>query len=136
MFGFLKKKEDEYIGEEWMSTFDRIYIPDFYGEMNPLAQLGAIEIVEERCDACGLCIKICPSDTLVLKNRTRPLKKGKRKTKKVMAMSEEPQCVACGDCAAICPNDACRVSKPMRMSKSIFKTINKGPLSLPRLFNK
>ncbi len=135
MFGLFGKKEDEYFGEEWLSNSDRLYIPDYYGEMNPLAQLGAIEVVEERCDACGLCVKICPGDTLVLKTRSKPIKKGKKKITRVMSMAEDPQCVACGDCAAICPNSACRVSKPMRMSTSIFKTVNKGPLALPRLFN-
>lgn len=134
MLKILRRNKDNYMGEEWLSPLDRIQIPDYY-KPNPEAQGGEIEIIEERCDACGLCVRICPSDTLVLKRRSVPLKKGKRKITKVMSMSEEPECVACGDCAAICPNDACYVSKQMKMNYSIFKTINRGPLSLPRLFN-
>ena len=133
-----KKEEYEYIGNQWMSLFDRIYVPDYYKpyeEAKKDAAVGEITIIEERCDACGLCVRICPAETLVFKDRAKPLEKGKRKIKKVMSMMEEPLCIACGDCAAICPNDAIYVSQQMHMPKSIFKTINRGPLSLPRLFN-
>ena len=135
VFNIFGKKEDDYIGEEWMSLYDRFYIPDYYGPEVDTSAGGAIEIMAERCDACGLCVRVCPSATLVLKPRLTPMHKGKRRITKVMAMSEEPQCVAVGDCAAICPNDACYVSRQMKMDKSIFKTINKGPLAMPRLFN-
>ena len=134
MLKIRRGKKDDYIGEEWMSLLDRIRIPDFY-QPNSSAQGGEIGIIEEKCDGCGLCVKICPADTLVLKHRSLPPEKGKRKITKVMAMAEVPECVACGDCAAICPNDACFVSKQVKMTYSIFKTINRGPLSLPRLFN-
>lgn len=130
----LRGKKDNYIGEEWMSRLDRVLIPDYY-KPNPEAQNADVEVIEERCDGCGLCVRICPADTLVLKPRSVPLKKGKKRITKVMAMSEEQDCVACGDCVAICPNEACYVSKQVKMSGGIFKTINKGPLSLPRLFN-
>ena len=134
MFKLFGNKKDDYRGEEWMSLFDRLYLPDYY-QPNAHAQGGEIEVIEKLCDACGLCVRICPADTLVIKDRSKPLKKGKKTITRVMSMTEEPQCVACGDCAAICPNDACYVSKKVQMDTSIFKTINRGPLSLPRLFN-
>ncbi len=134
MFSIFKKDEDEYIGAQWLSLFDRLYIPDYYAP-NPDAQLGRIKIVEERCDGCGLCVRICPTKTLIMTPRSKPLKKGKRTISKVMSMQEEPMCISCGDCVAVCPNDACFVAQRMKMPRSKFKTINKGPLSLPRLFN-
>ena len=130
----LRRNKDDYKGEEWLSLTDRFHIPDYY-KTDVDAQGGEIEIIEERCDACGLCVRICPADTLELKGRRKPMTKGKRRITKVMTMSEEQECVACGDCAAICPNDACYVSKQVKMTYSLFKTLNKGPLSLPRLFN-
>ena len=120
-----RRRKDDYKGEEWMSLADRFFIPDYY-KPNPDAQGGEIEIIEERCDACGLCVRICPADTLVLKSREVPITKGKRRITKVMAMSEEPECIACGDCAAICPNEACTVTKPVKMPHSLFKTINRS----------
>lgn len=130
----LTQPDEPYLGEQWMSLLDRIYIPHYY-EPNPYVQTGEVEIIDERCDACGLCVRICPSSTLVLAPRPHPLRKGKKTVTKVMRMSGEPECVACGDCVAICPNEACHVSKPVSMTRSIFKTLNRGPLSLPRLFN-
>ncbi len=130
----LRRRRGDRKGEEWMSLVDRVFIPDYY-RPSAVARNGDVEVIEERCDGCGLCVKICPADTLVLKPREKPLRKGRRKITKVMAMSDAQECVACGDCEAICPNEACYVSHPVRMSMGIFKTLNKGPLSLPRLFN-
>jgi len=129
------EKEDRYLGEEWMTLADRFDIPHYY-KPNADAQIGEVHILEDRCDACGLCIRICPCSTLLLKDRSKPVKKSGSTVTQVMAMTDEPECVACGACAAICPNDACFVSKQVKMARSLFKTINKGPLSLPRLFNK
>ncbi len=142
MLGFFKKKEDSeqkldaFMGEAWLSLADRLTSPDYYQEPPPSdAKVGAVEIDGKRCDACGLCVRICPSKTLILKERDKPLKKGKRTITKVMSMPEVPECLSCGDCAAICPNDAIQVSQRIIFGSSLFKTINKGPLSLPRLFN-
>ncbi len=135
MFGRRGKDRLEYQGGEWMRRIDRFLIPNHF-EPNEHAQGGLVEIVDERCDACGLCVRICPSKTLVLVPRPGgPVKQGKRTIGQVMRMTEVPECIACGDCAAICPNDACYVSQPYKMDVSLFKTLNRGPLSLPRLFN-
>ena len=130
----LRRRKEGYSGEEWMSLRDRFTIPDYY-RTDPEGGGGEVAILEERCDGCGLCVRICPADTLVLKPRSKPIRKGKRRITQVMAMADEPECVACGDCAGICPNEACHVSKPVKFEYSMFKTINKGPVSLPRLFN-
>ena len=108
MLKILRRNKDNYMGEEWLSPLDRIQIPDYY-KPNPEAQGGEIEIIEERCDACGLCVRICPSDTLVLKRRSVPLKKGKRKITKVMSMSEEPECGERGLMLSRCHEDTCTV---------------------------
>jgi len=137
MFKFFRGSELAYHGEEWLSRSDRFHVPDYYHDP-PVeqAQGGEVEILDERCDGCGLCVRICPAKTLELRPRPGgPVRRGKRALGKVMRMSEEPECIACGDCAAVCPNEACFVTKSVKMNVSLFKTINKGELSLPRLFN-
>jgi len=138
MFKLFRKSELAYHGEPWMTAADRFRIPDYYVERESVrnVQGGEVEIHDERCDGCGLCVRICPAKTLEL--RPRPggaVRRGKKTLRQVMRMTEEPECIACGDCAAICPNEACRVSKSVKIGESLFKTINKGELSLPRLFN-
>ncbi len=130
MFG---KKED-YIGPQWMSLRDRLYNPDM--DMEKFAVFGGdVETLDEYCNACGYCVRVCPAKTLELVPRKEPLKMGGKTITKVMKITEAPECVACGVCEAICPNDACYVSKPISIPESMFKTLNKGPLSLPRLFS-
>ena len=116
-----------------MTLIDRFHVPHYYRQETGV-QGGRVRVLEDRCDACGLCVRVCPASALVLVDRTRPLRKGKKTISRVMAMSGAYECVACGDCAAVCPNDACHVSRQMHADRSLFKTINKGPLSLPRLF--
>ena len=61
---------------------------------------GRIEIREERCKACGLCIEYCPkgilefSEKFNLKGYTPVrVKKGK-----------EDECTGCATCALVCPD--------------------------------
>lgn len=138
MFKFFRRSELEYQGEEWMTRLDRFRIPDYYVEREAVqnVQGGEVEIFDDRCDGCGLCVRICPAKTLELRPRPGgPVKRGRKTLRQVMRMAEEAECIACGDCAAICPNEACLVSKSVKIGVSLFKTINKGELSMPRLFN-
>jgi len=132
MFG---KKED-YLGPEWISLRDRFYITDYHNREVFARFSGDIEILDEYCNACGYCVRVCPMKILELVDRKEPIKIGKRTITKVMRPVEISICAACGVCEAACPRDACYVSKPISYPNSKFKTTsNKGPLSLPRLFN-
>ncbi len=55
-----------------------------------------IEIDQERCVGCGLCVAACPSETLVVKD-------GK-------AVVAGDRSLSCGHCEAACPVDAIRVA--------------------------
>jgi len=60
---------------------------------------GRITIDYERCNSCGLCIKICKDFSLKMENN-KPV------------VSDHPLfgCIACGHCMAICPTQAIEVS--------------------------
>ena len=60
---------------------------------------GRITFVYEKCNSCGLCVKICKDFSLKMENN-RP----------VVSDQALFGCVACGHCMAVCPNDAIHVS--------------------------
>lgn len=55
-------------------------------------------IDESKCTGCGRCVKVCPSDTLVLKD-------GK-------ARVVGPHSMGCGHCVAVCPEGAVSIGFP------------------------
>jgi ferredoxin len=57
-----------------------------------------INIIEDKCNGCGLCVLVCGNFTLKLENE------------KVIPV-ENPYfgCVGCGQCMAICPSDAIEI---------------------------
>ena len=64
-------------------------------------------IDNELCTGCGLCIEVCPSDTITIKDN-----------KAVVTGLES---LNCGHCAAICPTGAITVSG-IDSSSSEFQT--------------
>lgn len=57
-----------------------------------------IEINYEKCNNCGLCVKVCKDLTLQLIDKR-------------VIISNDPLfgCIGCGQCVAICPNDAIKI---------------------------
>ncbi|MEZ4526315.1 MAG: nitroreductase family protein [Desulfobacterales bacterium] len=57
-----------------------------------------IEINEEKCTGCGLCVSVCKDFSLKIEN-------------KKVRISDNPffGCIGCGHCMAICPSDAIKV---------------------------
>ncbi|OQX23473.1 MAG: nitroreductase [Desulfobacteraceae bacterium IS3] len=57
-----------------------------------------IEINEEKCTGCGLCVSVCKDFSLKIEN-------------KKIRISDNPffGCIGCGHCMAICPSDAIKV---------------------------
>lgn len=58
-----------------------------------------VDIIPERCKACGICIDVCPKKALA------PLKNGKA------YFAEPEQCIGCMLCEYHCPDFAITVSK-------------------------
>jgi len=67
---------------------------------------GIIKIFYDRCNSCGLCVKVCKDFSLVMENNK-------------LAISSHPVfgCVACGQCMAVCPTDAIERSEERRVGK-------------------
>ena len=82
-------------------------------------QMGDIAFDTERCSGCGLCVKACPADSIVLAN-------GKA------GVDGNMECMACGDCVAICKEDAISLTRSYCYS-GFYKTIDSGELAPPRL---
>ena len=80
---------------------------------------GIVAFDNEKCSSCGLCIKICPCDTLKMND-------------KKIKMKEIIECMACGDCVAFCPENAISLTRNYRYT-GFCKTIGFGDLVLPRL---
>jgi ferredoxin len=58
----------------------------------------AAEVTMERCDRCGTCIAVCPTNALMLLTETLVVNAGK--------------CTGCGICVAVCPFGALTIKRP------------------------
>ncbi len=73
-------------------------------------------IDEDLCTGCGLCVEVCPSDTITVKGK-----------KAAVTGSES---LNCGHCAAVCPTGAVRVAG-IDAELSTFKTFPSRDSWLP-----
>jgi len=66
-----------------------------------------VQIDENKCIGCGLCIPYCPVEAIVLKERKKPLKI-KGKDRKFVSVIDFDECAECGVClrSAGCPTNA------------------------------
>lgn len=73
-------------------------------------------IDEERCNGCGLCVTVCPSDTITMEGK-----------KAVVTGTES---LNCGHCMAVCPTGAVQVAS-LDPRLSTFKTFEADPAWMP-----
>ncbi|MCR4811359.1 MAG: RnfABCDGE type electron transport complex subunit B [Bacteroidales bacterium] len=77
-------------------------------------ETGAPKIDEEKCTACGACVKACPRGIIELRNKGR---KNRRvfvncvnKEKGAVARKTcDNACIGCGKCTKVCPKEAIKV---------------------------
>ncbi len=104
----------------YLKLWERFYITDLFSEG---AILGDIKVDFDKCIGCGLCIRACPGDSLVFNDDKKPIPNE----------GVELSCASCGACMAICPSEAIEITRKMEFI-GMFKTLRRGPLSKPRLF--
>ena len=101
----------------YMTLSERLNIPR-YDDPNKI-KWGTSLIDQDTCNGCSLCVKTCPADALMLKDKKAVFKDGSA-------------CSACAACAAICPENAASVIENFEFD-GMFKLIGFGELSRPRL---
>jgi 2-oxoglutarate ferredoxin oxidoreductase subunit delta len=65
---------------------------------------GKITINTERCKGCGLCVKVCPNDCIVISEKSN-------KNGFFPAESKNEKCTGCAVCAIICPETIIEVRR-------------------------
>ena len=73
---------------------------------------GMIQIAEDRCKGCGLCLDVCPPGMLRL-STTRFNAKGYRPVEQ----TDPPRCTGCTVCAIVCPDVVFTVYRETRRKK-------------------
>ncbi len=107
----------------FLSLRERLKIPVYDRETD--VKWAGVDVNDELCDGCGVCVKICPSSALRMV--------GKGKEKKARLLDEYCNCVACNDCAAICEKNAIRANAAVTCTL-FYKTLDHGDLTPPRAY--
>lgn len=76
---------------------------------------GTIEVAEEICKGCELCIVACPQESLGLSDRMNNL--GYRVVHLV-----QDNCTGCVNCALVCPEGAITVYRAKKPEKTAVRT--------------
>lgn len=66
---------------------------------------GVVNIDQERCKGCSLCIEFCPKKIIYLSSRLNA------KGYFVAALQDGNECTGCATCAVMCPEVAIEVMK-------------------------
>ena len=72
---------------------------------------GFVEILEEECKGCALCVDVCPQDLLYLSDHIN--QKGHRYVQQI----DPEQCTGCTLCYVQCPSSAIVVYKLVKPGK-------------------
>lgn len=74
--------------------------------MTETKALGRVEIRQDICKGCGLCVSVCPKNVLEL-----DLSKINAKGYSPSTAVRPEECIACANCAITCPDSVISVYK-------------------------
>jgi 2-oxoglutarate ferredoxin oxidoreductase subunit delta len=80
---------------------------------------GKITIDFERCKGCGLCVTVCPRNSIVISKRSN-------KNGYFPAQATNTDCTACANCAIICPEAAITVWRDSKIAAQTAKNAKAG----------
>ncbi|MFW5837428.1 MAG: 4Fe-4S dicluster domain-containing protein [Desulfovibrionaceae bacterium] len=75
--------------------------------------MSRIEVLEERCKGCLLCVEACPKAVIVQSGRFN--QHGYKVAE--AATDKKDECTGCAFCAMVCPDVAIRVYKTPKKAK-------------------
>ncbi len=85
-------------------------------------RMGRVEIDNDLCNGCKLCVQACPAQVLEMSGKTS-----------VRMIGDSAACIACGDCLPICLPDAITLVGFMEY-EGLYKFIGRDQPSPPRTF--
>lgn len=81
--------------------------------MKYLSDVASIELLEEQCVGCGMCVEVCPHRVLRLEN------------KKAIILDRD-RCMECGACATNCAYGAITVDKGVGCAAALINSMING----------
>lgn len=66
---------------------------------------GVIDVDNERCKGCGVCVSVCPTQAISLNNKVNSMGYN------YCYMSDPDACIGCTACGMICPDSVITVHK-------------------------
>ncbi len=81
--------------------------------MKYLSNVANLELSQERCTGCVMCIEVCPHDVFVMKNRKA-------------VITDKDRCMECGACSANCAFGALTVDKGVGCASALINSMITG----------
>ncbi len=78
-----------------------------------LPNVTTLELNEDRCDGCGMCVLVCPHTVFAVE-------------KKKARIVERDACMECGACALNCPEEALTVKAGVGCARAVLNGALRG----------
>jgi ferredoxin len=81
--------------------------------MTYLSNVASLELFQDKCTGCGMCVEVCPHNVFVIHDRKA-------------AIVDKDRCMECGACAANCAFGALTVDKGVGCAAALINSMISG----------